>query len=191
IGTKQGLMNVVRAAQLSRHERCMMWLLVGHGEEEKQIRREIQLLRLDNIKLLPLQPVAALAEMYASADVLLLNQRAAVQDAVIPSKLLTYIAAGRGVIGAVSDKSEAAQLIARAQCGLLTLAEDPQALVDAALRLMGDEALRKRLGKNGRAYAESHFTKKQVLKNYRNLVSLFAGNGDANAEVASEIVTLG
>jgi hypothetical protein len=33
--------------------------------------------------------------MYTAADVLLLNQIAAMEDAVIPCKLLTYMAAGR------------------------------------------------------------------------------------------------
>ena len=39
--------------------------------------------------------------MYADADVLLLNQKASVKDAVIPSKLLTYMSAGRPVIASV------------------------------------------------------------------------------------------
>jgi hypothetical protein len=44
--------------------------------------------------------------MYASADVLLLNQIAAMEDAVIPCKLLTYMAAGCPIVAAVSEKGE-------------------------------------------------------------------------------------
>ena len=41
------------------------------------------------------QPPEAVPQMYAAADALLLNQRSAVEDAVIPSKLLTYMSAAR------------------------------------------------------------------------------------------------
>ena len=57
--------------------------------------------------------------MYAAADVLLLNQKAAVKDAVIPSKLLTYMASGRPVLCSASTESVASQLIRKAGCGLV------------------------------------------------------------------------
>src|SRR5712664_2065891 len=135
MGEKQDLMNVVRAAEMSQEEPALLWLLVGHGEERAKIQEEIARRRLTNIRLLPLQPADGLAEMYSSADALILNQQAAMRDAVIPSKLLTYMAAGRAVLAAVSETSEAAQQIRRAKCGLLVPPETPKALVAAALSL--------------------------------------------------------
>src|SRR5260370_11443451 len=107
---------------------------------------------MQNITQLPLQPVETLAEMYSAADVLLLNQKATIEDAVIPSKLLTYMAAGRMVLAAASERSEAARLIGNAQCGLRISAEDPKALVDAVSWARQQPALRKKLGANGRTY---------------------------------------
>jgi len=174
IGKKQNLMNAVRAAEISRDRSDLVWVVVGDGEERSAIGEEIRARGLANIRLLPFEPAERLPEMYSSADALLLNQKASVESAVIPSKLLTYMAAGRAVLAAVSEKSEAARLVRGAQCGLLVPAENPQALVDAALLLRENSSLRLKLGSNGRAYAARHFTKQSVLRAYDALFSRLA-----------------
>ena len=166
MGKKQDLMNVVRAAEITHAELDLLWLLIGHGEEQAEIQDEIARRGLTNIRLLPLQPADSLAEMYSSADLLILNQQASVRDAVIPSKLLTYMAAGRAVLAAVSETSEAAQQIRKAQCGWLVPPENPEALAPAALSLRGDPFLRQELGANGRDYVVQHCTKQRVLQEY-------------------------
>jgi colanic acid biosynthesis glycosyl transferase WcaI len=186
MGKKQDLMNVVRAAECSRDVPDLTWLLVGHGEERSALEREIERRNLRNIWLLPLQPAGSLAEMYSAADVLLLNQKAAVQDSVIPSKLLTYMSAGRAVLAAVSEKSEAAEQIRRARCGLLIPAEFPKALAEAVLLLREDCAIRRTFGANGRSYAERHFTRQKVLEEYGGFFSLFGAKQDAHPEVPKQ-----
>ena len=139
---------------------------MGQGEERKKLEEDISNRNLTNVRMLPLQPAEALSRMYSSADVLLLNQSASIQDAVIPSKLLTYMAAGRPIVAAVSERSEAARQVLRGNCGVVVPAENPRALVEAVLALRRDPALRHELGANGRAYVEAHFTKDRVLRAY-------------------------
>jgi colanic acid biosynthesis glycosyl transferase WcaI len=191
MGKKQDLMNLVRAAELSKDITNLVWLLVGQGEERTAIEEGIRQRQLKNIRLLPLQPAKSLAEMYSAADVLVLNQRAAVVDAVIPSKLLTYMAAGRTVLAATNDKSESARYIERAQCGLTVPPEDPNALVEAVLSLQADADLRKRLGANGRAYVERHFTKEKVLQEYDRLFSRYVDEIGAQGEASKKAVAAG
>jgi colanic acid biosynthesis glycosyl transferase WcaI len=166
MGKKQGLMTAVEAAQLSRGQSEILWLLVGQGEERALIESEIRRRELSNIRLLPLQPVEGLSEMYSAADVLLLSQKAAVKGAVIPSKLLTYMSAGRPLVAAVNHQSETARLINRAECGLVVPPEDPAALVAAICSLQQGSSLMTGRGANGRAYAVEHFTKRRILEEY-------------------------
>jgi len=191
MGKKQDLMNVVRAAELSRDTPGVLWLLVGTGEERPLIAGEIARRRLENIRLLPLQPVEGLAEMYSAADILLLNQKAAVKDAVIPSKLLTYMAAGRPVLAAVSEKSEAARQIQNAQCGVQISAEDPAAMVEAVSQLRQDVLFRRRLGSNSRAYAIRNFTKQKVLLEYDALFHRVTGEKTAALEISKKAAAAG
>jgi colanic acid biosynthesis glycosyl transferase WcaI len=160
------LANVIKAAEYSQSEADLAWALVGDGEERPALENEITQRGLSNIRVLPFQPTEALGQMYSAADVLILNQAAAVEDAVIPSKLLTYMAAGRAIVAAASEKSEAARLVHRAACGVIVRAESPGALADAVVMLRGAPAVRRVLASNGRAYVEEHFTKASVLAAY-------------------------
>jgi len=184
MGKKQDLMNVVRAAELSQDKSELIWLLVGQGEERAAIEEEIRQRQLRNIRVLPLQPKDGMAEMYSAADMLLLNQKAAVEDSVIPSKLLTYMAAGRTILAAVNERSEAARQIREARCGVLVCSEDPRALVEAVSALWRDPDLRQKLGANGRAYADRHFTKQKVLHEYDLLFNCYADNKKGNPELS-------
>jgi colanic acid biosynthesis glycosyl transferase WcaI len=166
MGKKQKLMNVVSAAEASRNEPDLKWMIVGQGEERGQLEEEISRRSLTNVLILPLQPAELLPEMYGSADLLLLNQAAAIEDAVIPSKLLTYMGAGRAIVAAVSEKSEAARQIRRANCGVVVPPENPEALAAAVLVLRKNADLRRALGANARTFAEIHFTKAGVLSRY-------------------------
>ncbi len=188
MGKKQDLMNVVRAAELSKDREDVVWLLVGQGEERGALEEAIRQRHLRNIRLLPLQPEDSLAEMYSAADILLLHQKAAVVESVIPSKLLTYMAAGRPVLAAVSDKSETARYVERAKCGRIIHSEDPMALVETALSLRADGALRKKLGSNGRAYVLEHFTKDKILREYELLFSRYEDEVRPGAEASKKAV---
>jgi colanic acid biosynthesis glycosyl transferase WcaI len=191
MGKKQDLMNVVRAAELARVHASIIWMIVGEGEERPAIEEEIARRKLKNLKLLPLQPAEVLREMYSSADVLLLNQKAAIQDAFIPSKLLTYLAAGRAVAAAVSGESESARLIGSAGCGVVVEPENPEALVTAVLGLRSDPQYRKMCGQNGRAYAEMHFTRARVLRQYEALLSRYVKHGPARPAIPGKQVAAG
>ena len=176
MGKKQGLVNAVNAAELTRDEQTLRWLLVGDGEERELLQREVTARALHQVRLLPLQPVEMLPHMYAEADLLLLNQLSSIEDAVIPSKLLTYMAAGRPIVAAVSERSESAQHVLRACCGLVIPPEAPEALAEAVLQLAREPEHRRRLGANGRAYAEAHFRKSAVLKQYDLFFDEIAAN---------------
>ncbi len=195
MGKKQGLINVVRAAELSQDSTDLVWMLVGQGEERATIEQEVRRRGLNNVKMLPLQPADRLAEMYSAADVLLLNQIAATGGAVIPSKLLTYMAAGRSIVAAASDGSEAAKLIRSARCGLIVPPEEPKSLVDAALSLRRDSHLRGELGENGRIFVSRNFTKQRVLDDYERLFRQVVGDRDTgergNEFESSEATTIG
>jgi colanic acid biosynthesis glycosyl transferase WcaI len=165
MGKKQNLMNVVRAAEGSQGEKDLAWVLVGQGEDLAALKHAAED-RASTLTILPLQPAEDLPQMYAAANVLLLNQIAAMEDAVIPCKLLTYMAAGRPIVAAVNENSEAARVIHRANCGVTVPAENPAALIAAIVSLKGNPELRRVLGANARAYAERHFTKATVLRAY-------------------------
>ena len=114
--------------------------------------------------------------MLAAADVLLLNQRRDVVDAVVPSKLLHYMAAGRPIIAAVNETSVAAELILDARSGVLVSPEDPAQLADAIRNIRDNPDLRSRLGANGREYAAKNFAQAEIMERWDHLIADVVGS---------------
>jgi putative colanic acid biosynthesis glycosyltransferase WcaI len=165
MGLKQGLTNVIEAALLLRDENpTVKWVLVGNGELKPMIEKKINKYGLPGcVRLLPLQPESEMSGMFSSADLLLLNQLSSVKDTVIPSKLLTYMAAGKPVLAAVNPNSQAADLIQESRGGILVPPEDPGVLAAAVRNLQENPATLQEMGKRNRAYAVEHFDQRKIL----------------------------
>jgi len=172
MGKKQGLMNVIEAARLTAEE-CgadpcgprIYWVFVGDGEDKAALFESVRRRGLEEIvRFVPFQRDEDMAAMFAAADVLLLNQLRAVKDTVIPSKLLTYMSAGRPAIAAVNASSQGAEILREADGGRIVAPEDPAALADAARWFMAlaPEQL-SAFGARNRAYAEAHFDQRKIL----------------------------
>ncbi len=186
MGKKQDLLNIVRAAEFTRDNLNLRWVIVGEGEERTRVEVAVRAANLSNLLILPLQPAACLCQVYAGADVLVLNQKAAVKDAVIPSKLLTYMAAGKAVLCAANPDSEASRLVREAQCGEVIRPEDPRALADGALALLANRARRHEMGSNGRTYAELNYSKAEVLRLYDHFFASFSPTPPSPIPVAAD-----
>jgi colanic acid biosynthesis glycosyl transferase WcaI len=170
MGEKQQLVNVVEAADRLRHCTRFRFALVGDGIQRQLVQDAIVSRRLDNIRVVPLQPPASYGRLLASADLLVVNQAANVIDSVVPHKLLSYMAAGRPVVAAVHPESVAARLLRAAGCGRIVPPQDPDALARAFEQLAVDASHSVMLGLKGREYVKQHFDRRQLLDRWETLL---------------------
>ena len=165
MGLKQGMANVVEAARvLQTSNPGVKWVLVGDGESRPVIEKLINDYALArHVCLLPLQPESGMAAMFSAADVLLLNQVSKVKDTVIPSKLLTYMAAGRPVLAAVNPASQGALLLGESQGGVIVDPENPAALAAGVKQLQANPTALQEMGRRNRQYAEKNLDRRRIL----------------------------
>jgi len=177
MGAKQNLENVLEAADRLQTCRDVLFLFVGDGSEKKRLQEYAHNKALPNVRFLPLlppQPKELLPQMLAGADVLVLNQSAQVVDMVVPSKLFTYMAAGRPIVAAVNRSSQAAACIRNAGSGLVVDPGNPVALAEAISRLKEDREFAADLGSRGRLFVEEHSARKTILSKYEDTFLAFA-----------------
>lgn len=163
MGAKQSLQNVLHAAAQLRQQSEIAFVLAGDGSRKKELMEQAQREHLDNVYFLPLVPRSELPHLMASADLLLLNQHPHVIEAVIPSKLLTYMAAARPVVVAAHPDSEASRQVRAAECGIWVAANQPQQLADAVVGLARDGRTRNLLGQRGREFVTENFARERLL----------------------------
>lgn len=158
IGYKQGLENVLDAAELLRSRLEFRFVLQGDGNQREKLEREAQNRRLQNVEFLPLAPAKEFPAVLKAADAALLNQRGSVFNMSLPAKLASYFAAGLPVIAAVAAGDETAREVELARAGLVIAPDSPDALARALVELYEDGNRRQVLGESGRAYANNHLS---------------------------------
>jgi colanic acid biosynthesis glycosyl transferase WcaI len=163
MGVKQGLEVILGAAQRSREDRNLRYLLIGDGSVRQQLEARAKSLGLTNLTFVPLLPDDQFLEMLAASDISLVTQQKSVADIVFPSKVITLMSSARAVIASVSPGSEVARVLREAEAGVLIGPEDPDALMDAVMALRDDPERRRHLGAKGRAFAERFWEKQRTL----------------------------
>jgi len=176
MGLKQGMENMVAAALRLRADFPeIKWLLVGDGETRSATERLVRTHLLEHhVRFIPFQPFEEMSAMFAAADLLLLNQLAAVKDTVVPSKLLTYMSAGRPVLAAVNEASQGAEILRESRGGRIVAPEDPQALASAVCGMKAAPEELAKMGRANRAYALENFDQQKIMRALENFVQKIA-----------------
>jgi colanic acid biosynthesis glycosyl transferase WcaI len=177
MGAKQDLLNVVVAANKLGQDKRIKIALIGDGQERSKIAEDIFARHLDNIRLLPLQASHEFSTVLTAADLLLINQAPRVVDSVLPSKLMAYMASGRPIVAAVHRDSTTADLVLRAECGLVTEPGRPDALAATIRSLVSEsqDGTLYQMGQRARKYVEQHFQRRSVLDKWDSLLTSFGG----------------
>ena len=110
-----------------------------------------------------------------ASDVCLTTLYKDVKTPVVPSKILSTMAAGRPVVAALNLEGDAPRLIAEAEAGVTVPAEDSRALADTLLLLSQQPEMCRRFGESGRRFAESRLSPASVAREYTALFSRVVG----------------
>jgi glycosyltransferase involved in cell wall biosynthesis len=149
-------------------------VVVSEGIGADHVARVKATERLDNLIVLPFQPYEALPEVMASADVLMVVLEAGAGIYSVPSKLLTYLCAGRAIVGAMPLDNLASRIVARAGAGLVAAPDDVAGFVEAARSLLDQPARRAASGAAARAYAERSFDIEAIAARFEAVLSAAA-----------------
>ncbi|MFZ2022046.1 MAG: glycosyltransferase family 4 protein [Terracidiphilus sp.] len=173
MGMKQGLDVVLDAAALHRGDDSMQFLFVGDGADCERIQRRAAEMRLENVRFLPLLNQEDFRGLLAASGICLVTQQNHVSEIAFPSKIVTYLAAGRPIIASVNRDCEVARVVRESGAGRVVDAEEPEALA-LALKEMRDENLSE-YGENARKYASMRWSSMRVLGHMEQSLLAVAG----------------
>ncbi len=125
---------------------------------------------LDRLHLLPLQPFERFAEVLASADVLTAVIEAEAGEFSVPSKVLSYLCAGRPIILSAPRDNLAARILEESGAGTVVEPGDLDGFVSAAKAYLDDSEKAQAAGRAGRAYAETHFNLDRVADRFEAVI---------------------
>jgi len=137
---------------------------------EEDIKKLIKEEKLTNFTFIPPQKHADIPKFLSIADICLTHLRKNyLYKITIPGKIYEYMAAAKPVIAGL--EGEAAEVIKKANCGLVVEPENPQKIADAILKLYHkNKDQLEVLGKNGRAYLTANYSKNKMLTKCVNFI---------------------
>ena len=175
LGFVSGAGVVLDAAQLLRDDPHIGFLIVGDGPIRAELIERARELGLGNVAFLPFQPEDRLVAVQNAGDVSIVTLAREFAESSVPSKVLAYMAAGRGVVAAVDRESPTAQLLRDAGCGVVVEPDDAHALADALRGLAHDATRVRELGARAREHAVRHLSREAAVGHYDRLLSGLAG----------------
>lgn len=166
LGKVQGVDVILKTASLMKNNRDIKFVIFGNGSEEENLKKIVNDKHLDNVLMLPLQPIERASEVYSMADVSIISCTPGTGGSGMPSKTWTIMAAGVPIIASFDMPSEMERTIEEAECGFCTRAGDENELTEKIIRVFGDSRLKKCLGQNARRYAEKNVSKAEAVEKY-------------------------
>jgi len=172
LGAAQSLETLISAADKLRDEPDIHWLILGDGREKSWLREKISELGLERtVHLLGRFPVEEMPRYFSLADLLLVTlRRDPIFTLTIPSKVQSYLACGKPIIGAING--EGAKVIEESGAGLAVPAEDSDALAESVLKLyrLPSEKLEE-MGKQGMVYYERNFNRDNLVRRLEKIMT--------------------
>lgn len=188
MGQKQALENIIECARMAAaSDRRLLFMLMGGGNQATELSALARRYALGNLRIVPTQPDEVYASVLKAADILLLNQRGSVREMSLPSKLTSYLAAGRPTVAAVAADSEAARELTESGAALMAAPDDPGALLAAIRRVADDGELARDLAARGQAWARDVLSPGAALEGYERMVESVLSRGIPRRNARSEL----
>jgi glycosyltransferase involved in cell wall biosynthesis len=145
------------AARHLRHDRGIVFLIIGSGPRLPEVLRRLARDQLDNVITRPAQAREALVQSLCTADVHISILRPEFEGLVVPSKLYGIMAAGRPTVFIGSADDETATILRDTGAGTTVATGDADALARVLRRIRDDDVERGLMGERARAAFETRF----------------------------------
>lgn len=161
------LLRAIASAEIERAD----IVVVGSGTGADALALDTT--RPKNLKVLSVQSIDDFPEVLASADILIAVIEVDAGEYSVPSKVLSYLCAGRPIVLAAPPGNLASKIVTDTRAGIVVDPNDTQAFVNAIRHFLDDSLGAASAGFAGRRYAEATFYVPHIADQFeRTIVKL-------------------
>jgi glycosyltransferase involved in cell wall biosynthesis len=164
-GMAHRLETILEAAELTREDPRIAYLMVGAGAERDRLMAMKAQKGLDNVVMLPQMQRSAMLDVWGASDVsLVLLKDDPLFRKVIPSKIFEAMAMRRPIVLGV--EGEAKEIMEDGRCGIAIRPGNAEDLAAVLRRLADDPDLAAELGANGRRLVVERYDRRKLAAQY-------------------------
>lgn len=170
IGTAQSIPTIIKAAEILKNEKGIIWNIIGDGSEFQKCKRTVDELKLSNVIFYGRKSLDDTLKYYEKADAMLVTLTSDENIALtLPAKVQSYMASGKPLI--VSADGAAADVVKQAGCGFCAPAENPVKLAEIVKKFKElNISDRKELGRMSRNFYLINFNKELFFDKLEKLL---------------------
>ena len=119
--------------------KCFSVIIIGGGAKKKLLEERLAKKKLQNVHLLPWQPIELLSHNLCSGDINVVTLDKQASNLSIPSKTFNILSIGNPILGICDENSGLAELINTYECGIVANGEDINQLAEQIIDLENDK----------------------------------------------------
>jgi glycosyltransferase involved in cell wall biosynthesis len=170
VGIANSLMTLVKAANLMKKNKDIVFIIVGDGSEKKNILEQKDKLGLDNLLLLdpiPKSSVIPFLKKYVDVCYIGLQRQPLFRFGVSPNKMFDYLFSKTPIIQSIDSSNDIVQL---SGSGISVEAENPSKIAEAVNTLYNmSKSERDLLGEKGLEYVIENHSYQKLAQHYESL----------------------
>jgi len=159
------LQTLIDAAEQCKNEN-FIFVLVGHGQEKKNLQIEAVKRGLSNIVFLPAVNKTSMANILDMFDICFIGwqRNKLYRFGISPNKIMDYMMAAKPIIHAVEAGNDP---VKEAGCGISVPPEDPAAIADAIRKMVAmGQSERENMGQRGKEYVLKNHDYRVIAKQF-------------------------
>ena len=149
-------------------------IVTSEGPSAEWLEAQARAKNSQNLRVLKYQSFEHYADVLGSADVLIAILQADAGRFSVPSKILSYLCAGRPIVLSAPAENLAFRIVNEAQAGMTIPAHDRDGFIAAVRSFLDDPNACARAGRHGRAYAERALGIKAIGDRFESILAAAA-----------------
>ncbi len=162
LGLSHDFNTMIEAARQLSNQSDIHFLIIGIGSQWEYIEATTR--ELDNITLLPYQPVDVIPFSMTTGDVAIVSLDKGLEGVSLPSKTQFMLAAGAALISLGKFPNDVQMIVDKYHCGLSVEPGNVEGFVDAILRFHDEPEFISTCRRNARLAAENSFSRKHNVQ---------------------------
>jgi colanic acid biosynthesis glycosyl transferase WcaI len=170
LGLKHNPNLLLQIALHFKEDPQVMVFVGSEGPGADWLSQRVKEFNLPNLIVEGYQPMEIFPQVLAAGDVLIAILEAEAGVYSVPSKVLSYLAAQKPLLLAVPQNNLAARIVQNSQSGYVVEPADVSAVLEKAVQLFANAALREKFAQNARRYAEENFDIERIADRFEALL---------------------
>lgn len=169
LGLANAMSILLKAAKLLNSDKSIVFVIVGKGNELKNLKSQVKSLNLINVVFIDSVPKKQVQSVIQLFDVCYIGwlEKSGYKFGISPQKLPEYLFSGKPIIHSYSGRG---CVVKEANAGISVPAEDHVAIKNAIIQLQGMTSYdRGKLGENGKKYSMRHYDYKNIAKSLESV----------------------